>query len=292
MSLRFVIGLLVVAASACEPTSADEPEPPPEPAPPDAELVATRPYAVTVPKSYSPDVPAPVVLLLHGYGSNGNEVDAWFGFSKLAEDAGFLCVLPNGTIDARGYRGWNVDPVHSKPFDVEYLRGVIADVQSKYNVDAKRIYAVGVSAGAHMAHRLGCELSDKVAAIVSVAGQVTKDPAGCAPSQPVSALEVHGTADEVIFYDGDPYDPSLPTAHETIGVWARNDRCTGPLAPNGKTLDLVTDVDGPETHEDAYSGCPAGIGVELWTMDGAPHHPSVKTSWARHLYTFLEAHPK
>jgi polyhydroxybutyrate depolymerase len=265
------------------------------PPPSDAELVASRPYRPVVPTSYAKGTPMPLVLLLHGYGSDGKTIDAYYGFSEYAERAGFLGVAPNGSVDAAGNRGWHVSPVHSAPYDVEYLRGVITDMASRYTVDPARIYVIGLSEGAHMAHRLGCELSAKVAAFVSQAGQVKTQPQYCAPTDPVSALEVHGDDDSVIGYDGDvqndPPDPSIPSAHETIGVWARNEHCTGPLAVVGRA-DLVTDVDGEETRLEAYQGCPAGIDVELWTMEGVGHHPTLQSSALDRLYGFLSAHPK
>lgn len=263
--------------------------------PPDAELVAARPYRLIVPTSYSKDVAVPIVMLLHGYGGSAQEIDQYYGFSAYAEYAGFLGVVPTGQMDSTGARNWNVSPVHSAPFDAAYLRGVISDVQAKYNVDAKRIFVIGFSAGANMAHRMGCEVSSKIAAFASVAGQVAKAPASCAPTEAVSAVEIHGDADEVIGYNGDvrdPPSPAIPTAHETIGVWARNDVCTGALTATGVRRDLITDVDGAETRIDAYEGCPAGIGVELWTSEGGPHHPDVQRDWLSYVYGFLKAHPK
>jgi polyhydroxybutyrate depolymerase len=275
---------------------ADAPDAAPEVAPPDADLVAARPYRTVVPTSYVAGVPMPMLILLHGYGGDANDVDTYYGFSALAESAGFLGVLPNGVMDSSGYRSWHVSPVHSAPWDVEYLRGVMTDVQSKYTVDPLRIYVMGFSQGAHMAHRLGCEVASTVAAFASHAGQVKKEPQYCAPTEAVSALEIHGTYDATIGYDGDvqndPPDPTIPSAHETIGVWGRNDVCTGPIAKTGARLDLVKDLAGDETYVEAYGGCPAGIGVELWTMEEGIHRPDITSTFLSQVYRFLSAHPK
>lgn len=45
-------------------------------------------------------------------------------------------------------------------------------------VDARRVYATGLSNGGVMAHRPGCELSDRIAAIAPVAGRTAPPPAG------------------------------------------------------------------------------------------------------------------
>ena len=54
------------------------------------------------------------------------------------------------------------------------------------------------------------------------------------PDHAVSVVEIHGTSDDVLGYDGDvqntPPDPTVPSAHDTVAVWARNDACTGAIA--------------------------------------------------------------
>lgn len=290
MSHRWSLLLAPLLLWACGPA---EPPPPPQSPPSDAELIAARPFAVEVPRAYAKGVATPLVVLLHGYGASGAAVEAWYRFQAIQDEgAGFLYVHPDGTPDRTGSRNWNYSPVHSYPFDVDYLRALIDDVKARYSVDPRRVFVVGVSAGGHMAHRAGCELSSRVAAVISVAGQVLKNPEACAPTARVSALQVHGDADRVIPYDGDPDDPTQPSAKESIAVWARNNGCTGPLAPTGQRLDLVRDVDGDEAVVAAHGGCPAGIGVELWTLAGAGHHPDVQPGWAAQLYGFLAAHPR
>ena len=50
-----------------------------------------------------------------------------------------------------------------------------------------------------MAHRMACDHADAIAAIVSIAGATFLNPDDCAPSEPVSVLQVHGTNDAVIY---------------------------------------------------------------------------------------------
>lgn len=145
-----------------------------------------------------------------------------------------------------------------------------------------------------MTHRMGCDAAGEVAAFVSLAGQVTKRPNDCVPVQPVSALEIHGTADEAIGYFGDvqrdPPDPSVPSAHETIATWGRANHCAGDLKPTGITLDLSYTVDGNETFVEAYGACPPGIATELWTMNEVYHWPQPTPEFMPLVVEFLEAH--
>ena len=46
---------------------------------------------------------------------------------------------------------------------VAFLTKVIDDVETVRTIDARRVFAVGVSAGAMMAYRLGCEMADRIA---------------------------------------------------------------------------------------------------------------------------------
>ncbi len=110
----------------------------------------------------------------------------------------------------------------------------------------------------------------------------------------MSVLQVHGTADQVIGYDGDvqnsPPDPNVPSAHQTIGVWARNDACSGQIAKTGQTFDFVTALPGDETFVEAYKGCEADAGVELWTLDGGSHDPAFDPRFAPAVWRFLDGH--
>ena len=57
---------------------------------------------VTVPDAYDNNEPAPLILLLHGYTSNGPRVDAYMGLSDVADDYGFLLVAPEGMRESAG----------------------------------------------------------------------------------------------------------------------------------------------------------------------------------------------
>jgi len=285
---------LAFACSSSKGGAADA-GPPDMMTPTEAELLAERPYTVTVPTGYSDAQTWPLLIVLAGFGEEGYVISAYLGFTQLAADQGVFLVAPDADPLHARY-AWDPSPTHFPNFDVEYLRAIIHDVEAKYSIDHGRVFVAGHSLGAHMAHRMGCDASEDVAAVMSLAGQVTKDPAGCAPTRAVSVVEIHGTADQVIGYNGDvqnnPPDPSIPSAHETVGVWARNDACTGAIALTGATLDLDAALAGNETTVEAYAGCPAGIGVELWSIVGGVHKPQLTPGFAGLAWGFLTAHAR
>jgi len=165
------------------------------PIPSAADLLKSRPYGLKAPSSAAA---APLVVVLHGYGGSGKEIADDLGLTSLAAAQGFFLAMPDGTVGQNGGAFWNATTIGLPPFDELYLSAVIDDVVQHHPVDPKRVFVVGYSIGAFMAHRLACDLSPKVAAIASLAGAVTVVPSLCAPSVAVSVVEIHGDADQVI----------------------------------------------------------------------------------------------
>src|SRR2546426_27604 len=85
--------------------------------------------------------------------------DAW-----VSDEKTFIYAYPDGLTDVLGQRFWNATDaccdIYNKPTDdVYFATAVLADVQSSWSVDPKRIYVFGHSNGGFMAHRLACDLS-------------------------------------------------------------------------------------------------------------------------------------
>jgi polyhydroxybutyrate depolymerase len=292
---------LLIASLACSLTACEyDPSPVPDaavPVPPsEAELLAARPYLVELPADVDAGQGLPLLIALHGYGDLVPQFAAQLALADLANRRELVIAVPAGLRDSHGYAAWQPGPIHSPSWDVEYLSAIIHDLERKHSIDPRRVYVFGFSQGAHMAHRMGCDASADVVALASVAGQAYTAPSQCAPAALVSAVEIHGTEDQVIGYYGDaqhdPPDPNVPSAHQTIAVWARNDHCTGALTSAGITLDLSTATPGPETIVDAYQGCPAGIAVELWSMQEVGHWPAPQPDFMDNVLDFLFAHPR
>ena len=300
--------LLVVACSACGPSS---PATQSDGGPIDTTtrdagtsdggrnpLVLMRPFNLTVPAGDRADQPLPLVVLLHGYTMTAQAQDSYFKMSALVQQRRFLLALPDGLPDASNHQYWNATDAccafGKTTDDVAYLGAVIRDVQARYAVDPKRIFIVGFSNGAFMAHRLGCDLADLVAGFVAVAGSTWADASRCNPSQRVAALQVHGTIDAIIPYDGGTtFGPAFPSAVDSVRTWASKNACTGStLTPLAGDLDLDTALPGNETARTTFLGCAENGAAELWTVRGATHQLTPNNAFAELLYTWLMAHPK
>ncbi len=263
----------------------------------EAGSTADRPYGLKVPSGYDGQHPVPLVVLLHGYGSNGSAQNTYFRLGDEADRSGFLLASPDGTRDYLGNRFWNATDACCDFYlrgvdDVAYLDAVLDDVGARYRVDPARVFLVGHSNGAFMAHRYACDRPGRVAAIVTLAGMQWKDARHCGASSPVSVLHVHGRRDGTIDYEGGstPKGP-YPGAVETVGTWAAKDGCPGSLVPTDRRIDLDRMVAGAETTVQRYEGC-TGADVELWTIEDGGHIPAFNGNWAPSIWEFMAAHPK
>ncbi|MEW6472061.1 MAG: alpha/beta fold hydrolase [Actinomycetota bacterium] len=266
--------------------------------PSSASPTSDRPYGLHEPAGYDGERPVPLVVLLHGYTSNGAQQAAYFGLPAVADEAGFLLATPNGTRDRLGNRFWNAtdaccDFFRSGVDDVTYLDAVIDEITAKHPVDPARVFVVGHSNGAFMAHRYACDRADRVAAIITLAGMQWKDQSHCRPASAVSVLHVHGRNDMTVRYEGG-YTPAAayPGAVETVAAWAAHAGCGGQSAATGRRFDLDRSVPADETVEEAWSGCPTGVGMGLWTIESGGHVPAFNEQWAQAIWEFMSTHAK
>jgi polyhydroxybutyrate depolymerase len=257
-----------------------------------------RPVQLHVPKSYDCDKGAPLVIMLHGYTASGTLEEYYLQITAEADKRGFLYAHPDGTKNSQSNQFWNATDAccnfeGSKVDDSAYLSKLIKDVQAAYNVDPKRIYLIGHSNGAFMSYRMACEHGDQIAAFASLAGAMYTDVTKCPAADPVSVLEIHGTADGTIAYQGGTIlQNTYPSAETTVADWVTIDKCGTTPDTSAAALDLDTSLAGAETHVTSYTGCKAGTGVSLWTIEGGSHLPSISPKFIPGVVDFLYAHPK
>jgi polyhydroxybutyrate depolymerase len=230
-------------------------------------------YRIHVPPSYTKGKAAPLVLNFHGgFGNSANQEEI-SKMNPVSDANGFIVVYPDGTgpLEHR-FLSFNAGMCcgYAKSHNINeaaFVREMLDDVGRNFCIEPKRVFSTGFSNGAMMTHRLGCELSDRIAAIAPVSGPMPVD--SCHPSRPVPVLEFHGTADPYAPYNGGLQKAIIGrekqlyrSVNETISGWVERDHATGSVETTFKK-GAVTCV----THDAGPDGAP----VTLCTIEGAGH---------------------
>lgn len=163
---------------------------------------ADHPVRILVPGSFDGE-PLPVVIDWHGLGADGDAQASLSGYEALAEREGFVSVHPTGVGDETDARSsWQLRTTDDEAprDDLAFAGALIDELVAGWCADASRVYSTGMSNGGFFTARLICELGDRLAAAVSVAGLWHPD--SCPPDISVPYLAFHGTADQFVPFDG------------------------------------------------------------------------------------------
>ena len=235
-----------------------------------------RSYLLHVPPDHDPAERCPVVLAFHGATSNGRLMEHFSGLSTKADQVGFVVVYPNGTGNLPNVLTWNGGgccgyAVNHGVDDVAFVNALLDDLGHALPIDPRRLYAAGMSNGAHLVYRLACELGDRFAAIAAVAGAMALD--DCRPARPMPALHIHGTDDEFAPFHGgrgprSVYGTHAPSVEATVHTWARINGCSAtPII----TREQPRVDDGTRIVRHVYRPCTGGAEVVLLIVEGGGH---------------------
>jgi polyhydroxybutyrate depolymerase len=247
----------------------------------------TRQYRLHIPSAYQPGIPVPLLFGFHGAGSTGLEFEHYSGFSVLADQANFIAVYPQGLPQGLGdLSNWDTLPDSQ---DVPFVRNLLDSLEVRCSIDPQRVFASGHSRGGGMANRLGCDLSDRIAAIGPVSGDY-ENSGDCAPTRPVPVVAFHGTADPAIPYNGFGLPGEIHESYTRIGIpiptwaasWAERNDCS----PKPSIVFQQGQVSGQE-----WGNCRSGADVLLYTVNGGTHAWPAAVDAARMIWDFFVQHP-
>jgi polyhydroxybutyrate depolymerase len=220
-----------------------------------------RVFDLIIPESYDPDTPTPLVVNFHGFTSNPQQQVFFSVIEPVAQAHGFIVALPFGVMNSWNGGACCGDAMDTDRDDVGFSRALVAEVSARLCIDDTRVYAMGMSNGGFMSHRLACEAADLFAAIGPVAGVLGIPPESCTPSRPVPVMHIHGTEDPLVAYEGNAAI-GYPPVVETMEGWAERNGCEG--APE------VT-FEQDDVRCETWPGCDADAEVTLCTVEGAGH---------------------
>ncbi len=233
-----------------------------------------RQMNVHLPKHYNlrRSKPAPLMLSFHGYRNFPLFQQVFSGLDETADREGFVLVYPKGSGDPLGFNGSGCcgQAWEDGTDDVAFARAMLDKLERELCIDRRRVFVSGFSNGGFMAHRLACELSDRVAAIASVAGLI--QPSSCTPARPMPVLQFHGTADETVPFAGSETPGRFASVPDTFSFWAEADGCRG---------EAEVSYEQGDARCERYTDCDAGAEVELCVIDEGGH------TWPGGLDNFL-----
>ena len=226
-----------------------------------------REYLLYVPDTYDASTPTPLVISIHGFADWPAHQMAMTGWNSLADEHGFIVVYPSGMgfFPKRWRAGGSWNTLEDIWIDVKFISDLIDHFSVEYNIDSKRIYANGLSNGGGMSHVLACLLSERIAAIGGVAGAYGLPDRDCNPARSVPVIAFHGTADNIVPYDGGlsgPSDSPFPAVPDWAAAWADRNGCVADTAE----LPASGEVSGVR-----YTGCDQGAEVLFYTVHGGGH---------------------
>lgn len=236
-----------------------------------------RRYQLHLPGQTAPGAGLPLVLVLHGGGGHGEQVREQTGFAELADREGFAVAFPDGTGPARQrLLTWNsggiqVWAAENRVDDTGFLRKVVADVQRQARIDPARVFAVGISNGGMMCHRLAREAADVFAGIGVVSGAMNFTAGDSA--LPIAAILIHGTADGHVRYDGGTPLESVGRTGERVDASVA-DAVRYYQQRNGLLGYPQQEIDGKvriDTYAKGREGKPAAAPLRVVTLEGGGH---------------------
>ena len=209
-----------------------------------------RQYLVRTPENYES---LPVMFYLHGLGDNITRLDNEFHFQQIAENFGWMVVIPQALNEGYGTM-WNAGLTASTTNDSGFLMALLDSLALQYPVNQDSIFFTGFSMGGFMSHRMAIEHGDRINAAAPVSGLITTYMANHTAVAPVRILDIHGTTDPVVGYDGgsEYFGYQLGLSVENIlNYWINANGCN-----NEPVIDTLPDTqnDGLRFVQYVYSG--------------------------------------
>jgi len=228
----------------------------------------TRTYVLHVPNQL-PSAPAPLVIALHGGGLSGAQMERTSGFNTPADRDGFFVVYPDGVNHA-----WNDGRLNANVDDVGFMKDLVGELASQYQIDTTQVFATGASDGGMMCQRLANEWTEGLAAVAPVIASIPENMASVwAPSMPIPILMINSTDDPFVPWDGGNVAyfgrGRVISILDTVAFWVQHDLCDP--SPVTTWLPDIHPNDGTRVWKDQYTPIAGGAEVIFYGIQGGGH---------------------
>ena len=219
---------------------------------------------------------APLVFVFHGYTGTANGIMDYSGFNQIADLNGFAVCYPQGLLDEDGNSFFNVGySFHwdQTVDDVGFIISLANFLQEEYNLSKINTFTTGMSNGGDLSYLLACDASDIFRAAAPVAGiMMSWIYESCDPIKPMPMLEIHGTNDNISWWDGDPNDSGgwgpYIGVDPAVQLWVEFNNCTSTFID---TLPNINTSDGTFVISEKYTDCINNNEVWLYKVINGGH---------------------
>jgi len=270
-----VVLFLAVACSSDEPFSGSEDKPGEQKTINLTVDGTLRSFIVYLPAGYNNAGLMPLIFVIHGGSGTPEGMLRLADFRGIADRDDVVLVYPAGI-----QKSWNDGrPTAANELgidDVSFFDQLIDYMVANYSIDESMVYATGISNGGFMTSRLGCQLSNRIAAIAVVAATMDAEiiAPGCNPENPVPAIYIHGTADPLVPFTGGEMTANgtaggtILSHFQVIDKWVSLNKCnTTPLITD--LYDLVND--GTTVRQRTYAAGTNGSEVVSYVVLNGGH---------------------
>lgn len=224
-----------------------------------------RTYFYYISANYQPNNAVPLIINLHGHTSNNEQQELYTNFKPIADTAGFIMVYPQGTNSVYSQQPfWNCNIYLETADDIGFLNALIDTISAHHAIDVSRIYCTGMSNGGFMSYFMPL-YSDRFAAIASVTGSMAKAENGVPPT-PIPVMEIHGTADAAVPYNG---DITMRPIEEVVNKWVQWNQCDP--TPVVTQVPDVNTTDNAQAEHYLYQNGINGNTVEFYKIINGGH---------------------
>jgi len=195
----------------------------------------------------------PLIISMHGSNQDAAYQQSQSKWEQVADTAKFVVVFPNGI-----NKQWNL----SGTSDIDFILAIIDNMVSRYGIDRNRVYLSGFSMGGMMTYYAATKIADKIAAFAPISGYLIGGP-NTNSSRPIPIIHTHGTADDVVSYNG---------VQPCMDAWRTRNGCpstaqiTDPYPSSNPNSIASKTYWGPGTN---------GVEMVLMTLEGKGHWVSI-----------------
>lgn len=234
-----------------------------------------RSFIIYLPIGYNNAGKMPLIFIIHGGSGTPEGMINMANFKSIADRDKVILVYPAGI-----NKNWNDGRPTTSNYlginDVSFFNKMCDYMIANDSVDGTKIYATGISNGGFMSSRLGCELSNRIAAIAVNAATIeaTTIAPSCDPGKSVPAIFIHGTTDPLVPFGGGQITAgktaggTILSHFQAIDKWVSINSCNN--------TPIITDLpdianDGTTIKQRVYSGGTAGSEVVSYVILNGGH---------------------